>query len=319
MLAYVRGAGDIATGVALRLHRAGIGVVMADIAVPTSIRRTVCFSEAIRLGECEVEGVRAVRASGAAQALEVVAAGDVAVVVDPEAALVAELAPDVLVDAILAKRNLGTRRGMAPVVVACGPGFTAQVDCDAVVETMRGHYLGRVWYEGTPIPNTAVPGLIGGFAGERVMRAPADGEFRGTVRIGDRVHAGDVCGTVAGQPMLAQIDGVVRGLIQDGARVTRGMKSGDVDPRGVAAYARCSSDKALAVGGGVLEAILNLTGVLAGGTPCVAARGERPVRPDEATVCPKPSEDFGAAGVGEPTSVVPKASDASGAAAEKGR
>lgn len=281
MLALIRGAGDIATGVALRLHRAGIQVVMCDLAIPTSIRRTVCFSEAIRLGECRIEGVRAARADTAAEALEVSAAGDVAVLVDPRLACLGELRPDVLVDAILAKRNLGTRRGMAPVVVACGPGFTAQVDCDAVVETMRGHYLGRVWYEGEPIPNTAVPGLIGGFAGERVMRAPADGTFRGLVAIGDRVHAGDVCGEVAGRPMVAQIDGVVRGLIQDGAQVRAGMKSGDVDPRGVAEYASCSSDKALAVGGGVLEAILNLTGALAGGQPCVAARGERPVRDDE--------------------------------------
>ncbi len=281
MLAVIRGAGDIATGVALRLHRAGIRVVMCDLAIPTSIRRTVCFSEAIRLGECSIEGIRAVRVDGAAQALDVAAAGDVAVLVDPSLDHLGELRPDVLVDAILAKRNLGTRRDLAPVVVACGPGFVAQEDCDAVVETMRGHYLGRVWYEGEPIPNTAVPGLIGGFAGERVMRAPADGEFRGTVAIGDAVHAGDVCGMVAGRPMVAQIDGVVRGLIQDGAQVRAGMKSGDVDPRGVAAYARCSSDKALAVGGGVLEAILNLSGALAGGEPCVGARGVRPVRPDE--------------------------------------
>lgn len=281
MLAVIRGAGDIATGVALRLHRAGIRVVMCDIAVPTSIRRTVCFSEAIRLGEYQVEGVRAVHVADAAQALAVAAAGDVAVLVDPDASSLPQLRPDVLVDAILAKRNLGTTRDMAPVVVACGPGFEAQVDCDAVVETMRGHYLGRVWYQGRPIPNTAVPGLIGGFAGERVMRAPASGTFTGTVRIGDHVSAGDTCGTVAGRPMLAQLDGVVRGLIQDGAQVTEGMKSGDVDPRGVAAYARCASDKALAVGGGVLEAVLNLSGALAGGQPLAERQGERPVRDDE--------------------------------------
>lgn len=301
MLAVIRGAGDIATGVALRLHRAGIRVVMCDIAVPTSIRRTVCFSEAIRLGEYLVEGVRAVRAAGAAQALDVVTDGDVAVLVDPKVTCLAQLQPDVLVDAILAKRNLGTRRGMAPVVVACGPGFTAQVDCDAVVETMRGHYLGRVWYEGKPIPNTAVPGLIGGFAGERVMRAPADGTFEGTVQIGDHVHAGDTCGMVAGLPMVAQLDGVVRGLIQDGAQVTNGMKSGDVDPRGIAAYARCASDKALAVGGGVLEAVLNLTGALAGEGPLPRARGVRPVRDDEddAPIAPQGSGTIGAGNGGE--------------------
>ena len=260
MLVVIRGAGDIATGVALRLHRAGMRVVMCDLPTPTSIRRTVCFSEAIRLGETRVEGVRGVLCADAATASTVARAGDVAVLVDPEASCVAELAPDALVDAILAKRNLGTRRGMAPVVVGVGPGFTAPVDCDAAVETMRGHYLGRVYYEGSPLPNTAVPGLIGGYAGERVMRAPADGVFEPCVEIGATVRAGDLCARVAGEPMRATIDGVVRGLLQAGVRVTAGMKSGDVDPRCHPEYIETSSDKALAVGGGVLEAILALSG-----------------------------------------------------------
>lgn len=260
MMVVIRGAGDIATGVALRLHRAGMRVVMCDLPTPTSIRRTVCFSEAIRLGETRVEGVRGVLCPDAATARAVARAGDVAVLVDPEASCVAELAPDALVDAILAKRNLGTRRGMAPVVVGVGPGFTAPVDCDAAVETMRGHYLGRVYYEGSPLPNTAVPGLIGGYAGERVMRAPADGVFEPCVEIGATVRAGDVCARVAGEPMRATIDGVVRGLLQAGVRVTAGMKSGDVDPRCHPEYIESSSDKALAVGGGVLEAILALSG-----------------------------------------------------------
>ena len=260
MLVVIRGAGDIATGVALRLHRAGMRVVMCDLPTPTSIRRTVCFSEAIRLGETRVEGVRGVLCTDAATASTVARAGDVAVLVDPEASCVAELAPDALVDAILAKRNLGTRRGMAPVVVGVGPGFTAPVDCDAAVETMRGHYLGRVYYEGSPLPNTAVPGLIGGYAGERVMRAPADGVFEPCVEIGATVRAGDLCARVAGEPMRATIDGVVRGLLQAGVRVTTGMKSGDVDPRCHPEYIETSSDKALAVGGGVLEAILALSG-----------------------------------------------------------
>lgn len=263
MLVEIRGAGDIATGIALRLRRAGMGVVMCDLPVPTSIRRTVCFSEAIRLGETSVEGVRGVLCADAASARAAAQAGDVAVLVDPEAASAAELAPDALVDAILAKRNLGTRRDMAPVVVGVGPGFTAQVDCDAAVETMRGHYLGRVYYEGSPIPNTAVPGIIGGYAGERVMRAPADGVFEPCVEIGAEVRAGDVCATVAGEPMCATIDGVVRGLLQAGVQVTAGMKSGDVDPRCHPEYIRTVSDKASAVGGGVLEAILALSGALA--------------------------------------------------------
>ena len=173
---------------------------------------------------------------------------------------VRELAPDVLVDAILAKRNLGTMRDMAPVVIGVGPGFTACEDCDAAVETMRGHYLGRVYYEGSPIPNTAVPGLIGGYAGERVMRAPADGVFEPCVEIGAQVTAGDVCAMVSGEPMRATIDGVVRGLLQSGVPVHKGMKCGDVDPRCHTEYIESASDKALAVGGGVLEAILALSG-----------------------------------------------------------
>lgn len=281
MLAVIRGAGDIATGVALRLYRSGIEVVLCDLAVPTSIRRTVCMSEALRLGSYVVEGIEARKADSAAEARKLADEGIVPVLADPEARCIEELQPEVVVDAILAKRNLGTTKDMAPVVVACGPGFEAGVDCDAVVETMRGHYLGRVWYSGKPIPNTNIPGLIGGYAGERVMRAPADGTFEDVAEIGQKVHAGDVCGTVAGEPMVATIDGVVRGLIQTGAQVHKGMKSGDVDPRGVAAYARCSSDKAIAVGGGVLEAILNLSGALMQGSPLKERQGERPVRDDE--------------------------------------
>ena len=262
MLVVIRGAGDIASGIALRLYRAGMQVVMCDLAVPTSIRRTVCFSEAIRLGETRVEGVHGVLCADAASARAATAAGNVAVLVDPEAASVRELAPDALVDAILAKRNLGTTRNMAPIVIGVGPGFTAREDCDAAVETMRGHYLGRVYYEGSPIPNTAVPGLIGGYAGERVMRAPADGVFEPCVEIGVQVAAGDVCATVAGEPMCATIDGVVRGLLQAGVPVRKGMKCGDVDPRCHPEYIESSSDKALAVGGGVLEAILALTGLV---------------------------------------------------------
>lgn len=273
MLVVIRGAGDIASGIALRLFRAGMRVVMCDLPVPTSIRRTVCFSEAIRLGETSVEGVRGVLCATPAAARAVAEAGDVAVLADPEAACARELSPDALVDAILAKRNLGTTRDMAPVVVGVGPGFTAPVDCDAAVETMRGHYLGRVYYEGSPLPNTAVPGLIGGYAGERVMRAPADGVFEPCVEIGAEVRAGDVCATVAGEPMRATIDGVVRGLLQAGVRVTAGMKSGDVDPRCRPEYIRTVSDKASAVGGGVLEAILALSGERVAG----AEKDGRPV------------------------------------------
>jgi xanthine dehydrogenase accessory factor len=259
MLIVIRGGGDLATGVALRLYRSGMDVVICETAVPTSIRRTVCFSEAVRLGEMMVEGVTARRAVPE-EVPALLAAGIIPVLVDPEGACIPGLRPDAVVDAILAKRNLGTSMDIAPIVVAAGPGFTAGVDCHAAVETMRGHYLGRVIYEGSPLPNTNIPGLIGGYAGERVLRAPADGVFAGAKRIGDRVEAGDVAGYVAGKPMVCTIGGTLRGLLADGVPVTKGMKSGDVDPRCEEAHCRCASDKALAVGGGVLEAILHFSG-----------------------------------------------------------
>ena len=262
MLALIRGAGDIASGAAMRLWRCGIDVVMTDLARPTAIRRTVAFSNAIVHGETTVEGLRAVRAENAAEAKKLLREGSLPVLADPECACREELAPDALVDAILAKRNLGTKIDDAPIVVGVGPGFTAGEDCHAVVETMRGHTLGRVIYSGSALPNTNIPGLIGGFAGERVLRAPSDGIFVQKLEIGASVHTGDVAGTVNGVPMLCQIDGMLRGILPDGTPVTRGMKSGDVDPRGKREYCDLVSDKALAIGGGVLEAILSLTGAL---------------------------------------------------------
>ena len=260
MLALIRGAGDLASGIALRLRRAGLDVVMTELARPTTIRRTVAFSEAVLRGETAVEDIKAKRAENAASARRLLADGVLPVLVDPACACRLELRPDALVDAILAKRNTGTEISDAPVVVGVGPGFTAGVDCHAVVETMRGHTLGRVIYEGSALPNTNVPGLIGGYAGERVLRAPADGVFEGIRTIGDTVEAGDVVGYVAGASMACTVGGVLRGLLADGIPVRKGMKAGDVDPRGEVSYCFTSSDKALAVGGGVLEAILCLSG-----------------------------------------------------------
>jgi len=262
MLALIRGAGDIASGIALRLWRSGIKVVMTEIEKPTAIRRTVAFSEAVLLGETYVEGVCARRAATAEEAKELLKQQILPVLVDPDCCCREELKPDVLVDAILAKRNLGTTLRDAPVVIGVGPGFTAGEDCHAVVETMRGHYLGRPLYAGTAQPNTNIPGLIGGFAGERVLRAPAEGNFRPCRAIGDQVKAGDVAGYVGDAPMRCTIDGVLRGILPEGTAVHPGMKSGDVDPRCQVEHCYCASDKALAVGGGVLEAILTLTGVL---------------------------------------------------------
>ena len=258
MLVVMRGAGDIASGIALRLHRSGIDLALCEVPVPTSIRRTVCFSEAVRLGETEVEGVAARRAD-LEEVPELLELGVIPVLVDPEAACIEALEPDGVVDAILAKRNLGTSIDMAPAVVAVGPGFTAGEDCHAVVETMRGHNLGRVLYEGSALPDTGVPGLIGGYAAERVLRAPADGLFRGAREIGDQVEPGDTVGFVDGVPVRCTIGGVLRGLLADGVAAVRGMKCGDVDPRCQPDHCLCASDKALAVGGGVLEAILHLT------------------------------------------------------------
>ena len=259
-LILIRGAGDLASGVALRLWRSGFRVVMTELPRPTTIRRTVAFSEAVTAGEAVVEGVTARRAADAHEALSLLEQGVLAVLADPDCSCRAALRPLALVDAILAKRNLGTAITDAPIVIGVGPGFTAGLDCHAAVETMRGHTLGRVLYEGSPLPNTNLPGLIGGFAGERVLRAPADGIFREALRIGDRVKAGDVAGWVGESPMVCTIDGVLRGLLASGVPVHQGMKAGDVDPRNDPAYCRTASDKALAIGGGVLEAILHCMG-----------------------------------------------------------
>ncbi len=262
MLVLIRGAGDLASGIALRLFRAGMRLVMTDLPTPTAIRRTVCFSEAIRHGTASVEDVSAIFTATAEEAEAASRQGKIAVLADPSGACIETLRPDAVVDAILAKRNLGTCISHAPVVVGVGPGFIAGKDCHAVVETMRGHYLGRVILSGGAAPNTAIPGLIGGYAGERVLRAPDDGVFRQLLEIGHMVQPGDVAGMVNGKPMACTIGGVLRGILPDGTPVKAGMKSGDVDPRGDIAHCRCVSDKALAVGGGVLEAILQLTGIL---------------------------------------------------------
>ncbi len=264
MLVVIRGGGDIASGIALRLWRSGVRLVLCETERPTAIRRTVAFSECIAKGETQVEGVTARRVP-LEEARDCLKAGVIPVLVDPSGACIKTLRPDAVVDAILAKRNLGTTMDMAPAVIGVGPGFTAGVDCHAVVETMRGHYLGRVIWEGSAIPNTNIPGLVGGYAGERVLRAPAEGVFRQLLEIGAQVKAGDAAGTVEGQPVICQIDGVLRGILPDGTPVYKGMKSGDVDPRCSIDHCYCASDKALAVGGGVLEALLHLTGAL---RPC---------------------------------------------------
>lgn len=252
----IRGAGDLASGIALRLHRCGYGIVMTDQAVPTTVRRTVAFSPSVYLGSSRVEDVDGILCRNLEEAEHAMDAGMVAVVVDEKAELLRFWKPDVVVDAILAKRNLGTKITDAKLVIGVGPGFTAGVDCHCVVETKRGHYLGRCIWKGSAIPNTGIPGMIGGYGIERLIRASGDGIFRGTARIGDQVRAGQIVGYAGEHPVRAQIDGVVRGLLQDGVSVTEGMKAGDVDPRCEPKHCFTVSDKATAIGGGVLEAIL---------------------------------------------------------------
>ena len=262
MLVLIRGAGDLATGIALRLFRSHLRVVMTDLPQPTAIRRTVCFSQAILYESYTVEDVTAVHARTQQDVRRILSGEQIPVLADPQASCQTWLRPDVLVDAILAKRNLGTAITDAPLVIGVGPGFCAGRDCHAVVETMRGHTLGRVIRQGEPLPNTNIPGLIGGFAGERVMRAPDDGIFHQLLDIGAHVQPGDIAGTVNGTPMRCTIAGVVRGILPEGTPVHKGMKSGDVDPRGKEEYCATASDKAIAIGGGVLQAILEYTGIL---------------------------------------------------------
>lgn len=264
MLAVIRGAGDLASGIALRLWKCGIDVVLTDLPLPTAIRRSVAFSEALRLGETSVEGIPAKKANNVEEARKLLAEHIVPILADPDCTCRHALQPHALVDAILAKRNLGTSITDAPIVIAAGPGFTASVDCHAVVETMRGHTLGRVYYNGSALPNTNVPGLIGGFTGERVLRAPCDGMFHPIKDIGDTVKEGDIVAYVQEEPIKATIGGVIRGLLPEGVPVYKGMKSGDVDPRYCVKNCYTVSDKSLAVGGGVLEAILHLQAKNAG-------------------------------------------------------
>ncbi|MBI2202762.1 MAG: EF2563 family selenium-dependent molybdenum hydroxylase system protein [Candidatus Rokubacteria bacterium] len=257
-LVLIRGAGDLATGSAVRLRRCGFAVVATELAAPTAVRRTVAFSEAVLDGTVAVEGVRARRAESAADARRIVRAGDVAVLVDPTGAISAGLRPDVVVDARVAKRNLGTSLGDAPIVIGLGPGFVAGRDVHAVIETNRGHALGSVILAGEAEPNTGVPGEIGGFGAERLLRAPASGTLRARCTIGERVDAGVAVADVEDRPVVARIAGVLRGLVRDGSQVREGQKIGDVDPRARPEHCFTVSDKARAVAGGVLEAILSL-------------------------------------------------------------
>jgi len=258
ILVVIKGGGDLATGVVHRLHRAGMPVVVTELAQPTVIRRAVALASAVFEGQVEVEGLAAQLVESDEEIRAVLARGQVPVVVDPRGEVIARLRPTVVVDAIMAKRNTGTRISDAPIVIGLGPGFTAGVDVHAVIETNRGHHLGRVILSGSAEPHTGVPGTTAGFTVERVLRAPCGGIFTGVRRIGDLVEAGQAVASVAGEPVVANISGVLRGLLAGGLPVKAGLKVGDVDPRGAWEHCFTISDKARAIGGGVLEAILYL-------------------------------------------------------------
>jgi len=254
-LALIKGAGDLATGVALSLHSAGFAVLMTELAHPLAIRLSVSFAHAVFEGRHVVEGVRAERTDQ--QGWRGVAArGSVAILVDPEADILASIAPVVVVDAVMAKRNTGTRRREGSIVIALGPGFRAGVDSDAVIETERGHELGRIIREGSARDDSGVPGEIGGRGAERVLRAPADGAVVCLKEIGSLVTKGEAVARVGNKTVFAPFDGCLRGLIHDGLVVSHGTKIGDVDPRGETKYASTVSDKARALGRAVLEATL---------------------------------------------------------------
>lgn len=250
----IRGGGDLASGVAWRLYRCGFPVLILELPHPLVIRRTVAFANAIFEGEWVVEGVRGVRA----REVPALPWGDVIpVVVDAEGSTLRALSPPVIVDARMTKRPADTSRDDAPIVVGLGPGFTAGADCHRVVETQRGHFLGRVYDHGSAIADSGVPGSVGDEAAKRVVRAPRDGAFEAKAALGDRVRRGQEIGRVEGQAVRSALDGILRGLVYDGTRVTAGLKLADVDPRPAEQIdLHTISDKARAVGGGVLEAIL---------------------------------------------------------------
>lgn len=258
MKVLIKGAGDLATGIGCRLHRCGFSVLMTDIEIPTAVRRTVAFSRAVYEKEAVVEDVTGVLCHDLEEIYRVISNDQVAVIVDENCRIRETFKPDIVVDAIIAKKNLGTTMNDAKIVIGVGPGFTAGKDCHGVVETKRGHDLGRCIWEGSAFPNTGVPGIIGGYDKERIIRAGADGLFKGMVKIGDLVKKGELVGISGETPIYAEVGGVVRGILQDGVPVTKGMKSGDIDPRGVIGSCYTISDKATAIGGGVLEAILSL-------------------------------------------------------------
>jgi xanthine dehydrogenase accessory factor len=252
----IRGAGEMASGVAWRLFQSHFQVLLTEIPRPLAVRRGVSFCEAVYEGRQSVEGVEAILIQDPEECAAVWRSDRIPLLVDPDRSRALMLKPEVLVDAILAKKNLGTRITDAPLVIGLGPGFRAGIDSHLVVETQRGHNLGRLYTQGEAEPDTGIPGTVGGISGERVLRAPVAGILKSLKAIGDRVEAREVVAEVDGIPVPSRIPGILRGLIRSGTPVTAGLKIGDVDPRGIPLYNQTISEKARAIAGAVLEGIL---------------------------------------------------------------
>ncbi|MCL4506607.1 MAG: selenium-dependent molybdenum cofactor biosynthesis protein YqeB [Chloroflexi bacterium] len=257
-IAVVKGAGDLGTGAAYRLWRAGFHVLCTDLPQPLAIRRSVAIASAIYDARMTIDGAMVERIIFVDEAVFSWQRNSIPVVADAATRSVRVLRPEVVVDAIMAKQNTGTQIDDAPVVIGLGPGFSAGQDCHAVIETMRGHNLGRVIWNGGAAANTGVPGNVGGADAQRIVRAPCAGQMYGRKAIGDIVKPGDIIAQVGATVVTAPLGGVLRGLLHDGVAVVENMKIGDIDPRAEVSYCYSISDKSLAVGGGVLEAVFAL-------------------------------------------------------------
>lgn len=256
MKVLIKGAGDLASGIAYEFWLAGHQVLMTDIEVPLAVRRMVSFSRAVYEGEAQVEKAKGILIHNLEEALAVMKAGHIAVIVDREAKIREEYGPDILIDSIMAKRNTGTRMDDAPMVIGIGPGFTAGSDCRYVIETQRGSSLGQVIREGNAIPNTGIPGEIAGYTIERLLKASASGVIEPKVQIGDLVKKGQEVALTGKVPVYAQMSGIVRGMLQKGVYVQKGLKIGDIDARENKEYCYTISDKARKIGRGAMEAAL---------------------------------------------------------------
>lgn len=256
LIILIRGAGEMASGVAWRLFQSHFNILLTEIPQPLAVRREVSFCEAVYEGQKKVEGVEAVLITSEVEARGIWASQRIPLMIDPGLTRSLALKPHVLVDAILAKKNTGTRINLAPLIIALGPGFKAGIDAHLIVETNRGHNLGRILTEGEAEADTGIPGIIGGYSVERVLKSPSEGIITTRKKIGDPVAPGEIVAEVDGRPIEARIKGVLRGLIREGTPVPAGLKVGDVDPRENPAYCTTISEKARAIAGAVLEGIM---------------------------------------------------------------